>query len=82
EDFELTLSKTEEKQSEAVKSDTGSQPITMEQMKDISEAGIDDTSQKIVINTGNRYNNILRGLFFILSFVIVGYLLYRTSKKR
>ncbi|MEI6092062.1 MAG: hypothetical protein WCQ47_00085 [bacterium] len=44
---------------------------------------IDDQSkQKFVVDPKNRYNNTFRGLLFILSFFIIGWLTYRIINKK
>ena len=88
EDFDISVARTEERQS-APRTDAQTQvqaqstPITIDQMKDVAE-GIDDTdaSQKFVINSGNRYNNVLRGVLFICCFIIIGGLFYMSMKKK
>lgn len=83
-DFEISIVKTGEKQNTgAAKQDARSDQTTIEQMKDTAQAiAIDDTSQKFVINSGNRYNDLLRSLLFVLSFFVVGYLLHMIVKKK
>jgi len=88
-DLDVSITKVEERQT-GVKPETQVQaqaqtaPITMDQMKDVAQVVDDtgDTSQKFVINSGNRYNNVLRGILFIACFIIVGYLLYLSMKKK
>ena len=42
----------------------------------------DDSKQKFVVNPKNRYNNFIRGLLFVLSFFIVGWLAYKIINKK
>lgn len=41
----------------------------------------DDLNSKIVVNDENRNNNLLRYLMFVLSFFILGYLIYKIVKE-
>jgi len=47
----------------------------------IYDNGDEDLNTKIVVNESNRNNNFLRYLLFVLSFFILGYLVYRIVKE-
>ncbi len=53
--------------------------------EELSEMGIgiidDSGSTKIIVNSDNRNNNFLRYILFILSFFILGHLVYRILKE-
>lgn len=50
---------------------------------DMDQVNLDDESkQKFVVDPKNRYNNTLRGLLFVLSFFILGWLTYRIINKK
>jgi len=42
----------------------------------------DNSKQKFVVNPKNRYNNFIRGLLFVLSFFLVGWLAYKIINKK
>ncbi|MCX6111945.1 MAG: hypothetical protein NTY22_01490 [Proteobacteria bacterium] len=42
----------------------------------------DQSKQKFVVNPKNRYNNFIRGLLFVLSFFIIGWLAYKIMNKK
>ena len=54
-------------------------PIADQNQPNISD---DDSKQKFVVNPKNRYNNFVRGLLFVLSFFIVGWLAYKIINKK
>ena len=53
--------------------------------EELSEMGIgitdDRGSTKIIVNSDNRNNNFLRYILFVLSFFILGHLVYRILKE-
>lgn len=91
EDFDISVTRAEERQNivkpevqaQQQQQQTPAAPITIDQMKDAAQ-GIDDTdmSQKFRINSGNRYNGALRGILFILCFIVIGGLLYMSMRKK
>lgn len=42
----------------------------------------DESKQKFVVDPKNRYNNTLRGILFVLSFFVLGWLTYRIMNKK
>ncbi len=64
-------------------SDSNKQNLVSEE--ELSEMGIgiidDSGSTKIIVNSDNRNNNFLRYILFVLSFFILGHLVYRILKE-
>ena len=46
-----------------------------------TETTVEDQSTKIIVNDQNRNNNLLRYILFILSFFVIGHLIYKIVKE-
>jgi hypothetical protein len=88
--YDIALSDTKEKHETIQNDQTASTTtpatttpgqLTMTEMQQAVEAS-PDNAQKFIINTQKRYNGFLRGLLFVFSFFILGYLCYRILNKK
>ena len=86
--YTLSMSITSEKTDAEKKADTstskGVEPVDQAPAADQNQPNISDdqSKQKFVVDPKNRYNNFVRGLLFILSFFVIGWLAYRIMNKK